>query len=82
MSPRPSTPTCLPKRWGGRSGSKEILENFADGPVRALAWREGTPLGADRRADAALAAAGYELLFANHAVQQIPQISRPSAGRS
>jgi hypothetical protein len=46
--------------------------------VRALAWREGTPLGADRRADAALAAAGYELLFANHAVQQIP---RHPAGR-
>ena len=61
------------------AGSKGILENFAGGPARALAWREGTPLGADRRADAALAAAGYGLLFANHAVQHIP---RPPAGRS
>ncbi len=60
------------------AGSKKILESLAGGPVRALAWREGTPLGADRRADAALAAAGYELLFANHAVQQIP---RPPAGQ-
>jgi peptidoglycan/xylan/chitin deacetylase (PgdA/CDA1 family) len=60
------------------AGSKKILEGLAGGPVRALAWREGTPLAADRRADAALAAAGYELLFANHAVQQIP---RPPAGR-
>jgi peptidoglycan/xylan/chitin deacetylase (PgdA/CDA1 family) len=60
------------------AGSKKILESLAGGPVRALAWREGTPLGADRRADAALATAGYELLFANHAVQQI---LRPPAGR-
>jgi peptidoglycan/xylan/chitin deacetylase (PgdA/CDA1 family) len=60
------------------AGSKKILESLTGGPVRALAWREGTPLGADRRADAALAAAGYELLFANHAVQQIP---RPPAER-
>jgi peptidoglycan/xylan/chitin deacetylase (PgdA/CDA1 family) len=61
------------------AGSKGTLENLAGRPVRALAWREGTPLGADRRADEALASAGYELLFANHAVQQIP---RPRAGRS
>ena len=60
------------------AGSKETLENFAGGPVRALAWREGTPLGADRRADEALSLAGYDLLLANHAVQRIP---RPRAGR-
>lgn len=59
-------------------GSKRTLEEFAGRPVRALAWREGTPLGADRRADEALSSAGYELLFANHAVQQV---SRPPAGR-
>ena len=46
--------------------------------MRALAWREGTPLGADRRADEALSSAGYEFLFANHAVQQI---FRPPAGQ-
>ena len=55
------------------TGSKGTLEDFAGTPVRALAWREGTPLGTDRRADEALSLAGYELLFANHAVQQIPR---------
>lgn len=60
------------------AGSKRTLEDLAGRPVRALAWREGTPLGTDGRADEALASAGYELLFANHAVQQIP---RPRAGR-
>ena len=60
------------------AGSKRTLEGFAGRPVRALAWREGTPLGADRRADGALADAGYELLFANRAVQRVP---RPPAGR-
>ena len=54
------------------AGSKRTLEDFAGRPVRALAWREGTPLGTDRRADGALSEAGYELLFANHAVQGIP----------
>ena len=52
-------------------GSKRDLERFAGGPVRVLAWREGTPLGADGRADGALRDAGYELLLANHAVQRI-----------
>ena len=61
------------------AGSKRTLEDFAGRPVRALAWREGTPFGVDRRADGALSEAGYELLFANHAVQRIPG---PSAGRS
>jgi len=54
------------------AGSKRTLEDFAGKPVRALAWREGTPLGADRRADGALSEAGYGLLLANHAVQRIP----------
>ena len=53
------------------AGSKRVLESLAGGPVCALAWREGTPLGADARADAALAAAGYELVFANHAIQRV-----------
>ncbi len=52
-------------------GSKRDLERFAGGPVRVLAWREGTPLGADGRADGALRDAGYEILLANHAVQRI-----------
>ena len=53
------------------AGSKRILEDLTGAPVRALAWREGTPLGADGRADGALASAGYELLLANHAVQRV-----------
>lgn len=61
------------------AGSKRTLEGFAGRPVRALAWREGTSLGSDRRADGALSGAGYELLFANPAVQRIPQ---SLAGRS
>ena len=61
------------------AGSKRALEDFARRPVRALAWREGTPLGTDLRADGALSEAGYELLFANHAVQLV---AGPSAGRS
>ena len=60
------------------AGSRRTLEEFAGSPVRALAWREGTPLGTDRRADGALSNAGYELLFANHAVQQV---FPPPAGR-
>jgi peptidoglycan/xylan/chitin deacetylase (PgdA/CDA1 family) len=54
------------------AGSKRILEDIIGEPVRALAWREGKPLGADERADRALAAAGYKLLLANHALQRIP----------
>jgi len=69
------SPGALAREVGG---SKRTLENLAGRPVRALAWREGTPLGADWRADGALSDAGYELLFANHAVQRIP---RPPAGR-
>jgi len=68
--------SCVVERKGLTArevaGSKRTLEDFAGKPVRALAWREGTPLGADRRADGALSDAGYGLLFANHAVQRIP----------
>ena len=60
------------------AGSKQTLEGLSGKRVRALAWREGTPLGADRRADEALSDSGYEIVFANHAVQRIP---RPSAGK-
>jgi peptidoglycan/xylan/chitin deacetylase (PgdA/CDA1 family) len=53
------------------AASQRDLERLARLPVRALAWREGTPLGASARADKALANTGYELLFANHAVQGV-----------
>ena len=53
------------------AGSRHELERMAGRDVRALAWREGTSLGADTRSDEALRDAGYELLFTNHAVQQI-----------
>jgi peptidoglycan/xylan/chitin deacetylase (PgdA/CDA1 family) len=73
-------PDLSPEALAGEvAGSKRTLEDFAGRPVRALAWREGTPLGTDGRADEALSDAGYELLFANQAVQRIPQ---HRAGRS
>jgi peptidoglycan/xylan/chitin deacetylase (PgdA/CDA1 family) len=53
------------------AGSRRVLERLSGRDVRALAWREGTSLGADARADEALRSAGYEFLFTNHAVQQI-----------
>jgi peptidoglycan/xylan/chitin deacetylase (PgdA/CDA1 family) len=53
------------------AGSMRELERLSGREVRALAWREGTSLGVDARADEALRNAGYELLFANHVVQQI-----------
>ncbi len=53
------------------AASRRDLERLAGLPVRALAWREGTPLGASAGADEALTNAGYELLFANHAVQGV-----------
>jgi peptidoglycan/xylan/chitin deacetylase (PgdA/CDA1 family) len=52
--------------------SKRELEQIAGRPVGALAWLEGTALGSNAGADGALAKAGYELLFANHAVQRVP----------
>ena len=39
--------------------------------MRALAWRGGSALGADARADKAMREAGYELLLANHVVQKV-----------
>lgn len=57
---------------GEAAGSSRDLEHLAGLPVRALAWCEGTRLGASARADEALTDAGYELLFANHAVQRVP----------
>ncbi len=53
------------------SGSRRELERFSGGEVWALAWCEGTSFGADARADEALRNAGYELVFANHAVQRV-----------
>ena len=54
------------------AASRRDLERLLAGlPVRALAWREGTSLGASARADEALTNAGYGLLFANHAVQGV-----------
>ncbi len=54
------------------TGSRQDLERLLDGRrVRAFAWREGSPLDLDARADLALREAGYELLFANHVVQRI-----------
>ena len=54
------------------AGSRHELERISrDHPVRALAWHGGAPLGLDAWADRALRSAGYELLFANHAVQRV-----------
>ena len=53
------------------AGSRRELERHTGAPVRALAWREGTPLRVSARADEALQSAGYDLLFANHAIQWI-----------
>ncbi len=54
------------------TGSRSDLEPLLDGrQVRAFAWREGSSLGVDARADLALREAGYELLFANHVIQRI-----------
>lgn len=53
------------------AGSKRDLESLTGRPVRALAWHTGAPLGTDPRADEALRSAGYELLFANRALQRL-----------
>ena len=54
------------------AGSKRELERMTEGrAVRALAWHGGAPLGLDARADGALRSAGYDLLFANHAIQRV-----------
>ncbi len=61
------------------AGSRRDLESYSGGPVRALAWLEGTALETNAEADRALANAGYELLFANHAVQRVPRSCQRSA---
>ena len=53
------------------AGSRTELEDVAGSPVRALAWYGGGALGENPLADAALRNAGYELLFANHAIQRV-----------
>ena len=40
-------------------------------PLCGLSWREGHLSGGRARADEALRNAGYDFVFANHAVQQI-----------
>jgi peptidoglycan/xylan/chitin deacetylase (PgdA/CDA1 family) len=52
-------------------GSREDLEKISATNVRALAWYAGMALGENGSADAALRDAGYDLLFANHAVQRV-----------
>lgn len=61
-------PEALAREAGG---SKRQLEVISGTAVGALAWCEGVALGENSLADAAVRDAGYELLFANHAVQQI-----------
>lgn len=69
-APAPELPTGALERE--TAGSRRELESLVGGqPVRALAWHKGSPLGLDAQADAALRAAGYELLFANHAIQRV-----------
>lgn len=53
------------------AGSRRDLEAIAGAPVRALARYGGVALHESPPADAALRDAGYELLFANHAVQRV-----------
>ena len=53
------------------AGSRRELEDISGAPVRALAWSEGVSLGQNARADGALRDAGYDLLFANHAIQRV-----------
>ncbi len=57
------TPASPPCALGDLTG---VLFTFA-----ASRGAKGTSLGADARADEALRNAGYEFVFANHAVQQI-----------
>ena len=62
------TPEALAREAGG---SRRELEEISRSPVRALAWYAGMSLGESLPADAALRDAGYDLLFANHAVQAV-----------
>lgn len=68
VTPDDLTPAALAQET---AGSKEELASISGAPVRALAWHEGMSLGVNPPADAALRDAGYDLLFANHAVQRV-----------
>lgn len=52
-------------------GSRRELEEISGSFIGAFAWCEGVALGQNTGADAALRNAGYQLLFANHAVQRV-----------
>lgn len=68
----PPSPGLTPEDLAREAaGSRMELEDIAGSSVRALAWCEGGTLGENGRADAALRDAGYDLLFANHAVQRV-----------
>ena len=53
------------------AGSRTELEEISGGKVSSLAWYAGMALGDDGRISAATRDAGYDLLFANHAVQRV-----------
>ena len=53
------------------AGSRTELEEISGGKVSSLAWYAGMALGDDERIAAATRDAGYDLLFANHAVQRV-----------
>lgn len=53
------------------SGSRQELQKISGARVSALAWYAGVALGESAPADAALKDAGYDFLFANHAVQRV-----------
>ena len=56
---------------GEAAGSREYLEEVSGANVRALVWYAGMAAGVNPHADAALRDAGYDLLFANHAIQRV-----------
>jgi peptidoglycan/xylan/chitin deacetylase (PgdA/CDA1 family) len=57
------------------AGSRQELEEISGTDVRTIAWCEGVALGQNGLADVALRDAGYEILFANHAVQRVPVVN-------
>lgn len=68
----PPSPGLTPEDLAREAaGSKRQLEEISGTTVGALAWCEGVALGANAAADAALRNAGYEFIFANHAVQRV-----------
>jgi peptidoglycan/xylan/chitin deacetylase (PgdA/CDA1 family) len=58
-------------------GSRERLEEELGTRVQTLAWLLGAPYGEHDRADAAVRAAGYRLVFSNAKVQRIPESPVP-----